>query len=58
MTATTERRNDQIGLIERAVAKLRAASDETDYAEMVDWATTVQLRTAELVASIMANVNG
>lgn len=42
--------------IEEAVAEARKALDNTDAADCVDWLTTVQLKTAELVVTLIPRI--
>lgn len=53
------RTNERLALVEQietAVAAVRDAVDCNDCKEIADWATTVQLRTAELVATVMSEL--
>lgn len=42
--------------IEEAVAEARLALDNANPADCVDWLTTVQLKTAELAATLMTRI--
>jgi len=42
--------------IETAIAEARLALNNADPADCVDWLTTVQLRTAELAATLMSRI--
>ena len=42
--------------IEKAVAEARIALNNADPADCIDWLTTLQLRTAELAATLVARI--
>ena len=53
------RTNERLALVEQieaAVAAVRLSVKCNDCKEIADWACTVQLRTAELVATVVSNL--
>ena len=43
-------------VIEKAIAEAQTALGRCDAADCVDWLTTVQLKTAELAATLMTRI--
>lgn len=53
------RTNERLAIIEsikRAVEVLEHANNANDYKEVIDWAISVQVRTAELVTTVISEV--